>query len=103
MRQCYYTPNLELKAVVEVDGQLLDEGEQHGLREGAGALVEHFLQVHLLAEEHHQVEVGGRESQLEGRVGIVRGEQFVDFLLQRERVVRFRRQDGPHTSDKRCA
>lgn len=74
-------PNLELKAVVEVDRQLLDEGEQHGLREGTGVLVEHLIQVHLLAEEHHQVEVRGREGQLKGCVGIVRGEQLVDFLL----------------------
>ena len=50
-------PCFELDLVIEVDGELLDEGEEDRLGEGTGNLVKHFLWSHLMAEIHHQLKV----------------------------------------------
>ena len=65
------SPDLELHLITQVNRQLLDEGEEHRLGEGARSLVEHILRCHLLTEEEHQVEVRGREGQFKGTVDVL--------------------------------
>ena len=69
----------------EFHGELLDEGEEDGLGQGAGGRVEYVLGGHLLAQVEDEGEVGGRESRLEGPVQLLRLHQALNLLLRDKR------------------
>lgn len=52
-----YSLQLQLRPSTQVRGELLDEGEQHGLGQRTRVLPKHLLRVHSLTDVQHQVEI----------------------------------------------